>query len=415
MTPLHLIVMLMATFLGGRCAAGDTWLTRLRQQPIRGVCGDLRLADAVARGANTVRTYAAPTTADLDRLHALGLRVIVGHWMPHEGRNMGREGWPWEHSYVRSAETMDRDFAAIVERIGGHPAIVMWSLGNEVRLEPRYLAQADRLSRIVHARHPDMPTSLTMVNAPQESVALVRKHAPDIDVIGANVYGAGAVTTALTSLHEHWPKPFYFSEFGPTGPWWGPQTSWGVRFEQAATSKAADFAKAWERIAAADDCLGGCAFSWGQWQRERITYFSMLLTADPWARKAADDEHRFTPLADEMARLWAGAYPRDRAPRLDRIEIDGRTQCDIILPPGKPFVAAATVTDSPRSPRRYRWWIARQDAGSLHSLVGPIDATEPTVTLQAPAESGLELMLLCLVLDGESTACGSTMPFKTAD
>jgi len=173
----------------------DARLARLTARPIRGICGGPRLADAAAWGADAVRTYGIPTTAELDRYHELGLRVIVGHWMPNEGTNVGREGWPWEHSYATAAEKMDREFTTALERIGGHPAIVMWSLGNEVRLEPGYLRQADRLSRIVHARHPDMPTSLTMVNAPPESIALVREHAPDIDVIGANVYGAGAVTT----------------------------------------------------------------------------------------------------------------------------------------------------------------------------------------------------------------------------
>ena len=32
-----------------------------------------------ARGADAVRTYGIPTAAELDRYHALGLRVIVGH------------------------------------------------------------------------------------------------------------------------------------------------------------------------------------------------------------------------------------------------------------------------------------------------------------------------------------------------
>jgi len=408
------LVLLVA--FGGRSLAGEaaSRVERFRDRPIHGVCGEMRLDDAVARGADTVRTYAAPTIAELDRFHELGLRVIVGHWMPHEGTNVGREGWPWEHSYEQAAEKMDREFVAIVDRIGHHPAIVMWSLGNEVRLEPRYLRQADRLSRILHARHPEMPTSLTMVNAPPESIALVAEHAPDIDVIGANVYGAGAVTTAITALHRHWGRAFYFSELGATGPWWGPQTSWGARFEQGATAKSADLAKAWERIAAADDCIGGCMFSWGRWPAERISYFSMLLPADPWSPRPAEPELRFTPLADEMARLWTGSLPPRRAPRIDRLDIDGRTQCDIVLEPGAAIAVAATVV-AEAGPLRYRWWIARQDAAGFRPVAGPIDTDVPHARLAAPAERGLQLFLFCLALDDTTGACATTLPFKTAD
>lgn len=418
MNRLRITCTLLITIFGCCLAlAGDdrpSRLERFRERPIRGVCGGPRLTDAVARGADAVRTYGIPTIAELDRYHMLGLRVIVGHWMPNEGRNIGKEGWPWEHSYEKSGATMDREFTAIVERIGGHPAILMWSLGNEVRLEPHYLRQAERLSRILHARHPDVPTSLTMVNAPAESITLIRQHAPDIDVIGANVYGAGAVTTAISSLHEHWDRAFYFSEFGPTGPWWGPQTSWGERFEAGATAKAADLAKAWERIMAAERCLGGCMFMWGRWPRERISYFSMLLTEDPWSRDPGDADFRFTPLADEMARLWTGTPPARRAPRIDRLEIDGQTQRDVIVAAGANLHASAVVADDDH-PLRYRWWIARQDERGFRPLAGPVETDAPRATLSAPEERGTTLFLFCLALDEHDGACAATLPFKTAD
>lgn len=385
--------------------------------PLKGICGGTRLADAVARGADAIRTYTAPTVAELDRFQALGLRVIVGHWMPHEGTNVGKEGWPWEHSYEANAGKMDREFAAVVDRIGGHPAIVMWILGNEVRLEPKYLRQADRLSRILHDRHPDVPTSLTLVNAPPESIALVREHAPDIDVLGVNSYGQGAVGNAIATLQEDWGRPFYFSEVGPTGPWWGPQASWGPRFEAGASAKLADLGRAWERITTADGCLGGCVFLWGRWPRERISYFSMLLPDDPWAAAPADGDCRFTPLADEIGRCWTGRFPSRRAPLLERIEIDGQTQCDIVLQPNTPLAVAATATDpdADAAALRYRWWIAREGDEGFRPVVGPVDSPGPAATITAPDERGVAFVLVCLAIDDHEGACGTTLPFKTAD
>lgn len=388
---------------------------RLATTPIKGICGNARLADAVACGANVIRTYAAPTVAELDQYEALGLRVIVGHWMPHEGTNIGKEGWPWKHSYAAAAETMDREFAAVVDRIGDHPAIVMWSLGNEVRLEPAYLRQADRLSRIVHERHPAMPTSLTMVNAPAASIALITEHATDIDVLGVNSYGHGAVGGAIATLQEQWRKPFYFSEFGPTGPWWGPQASWGPRFEAGASAKAADLGKAWERIAAAEGCLGGCAFLWGCWPRERISYFSMLLTPDPWCPTQLDADCRFTPLADVLAIAWTGSCQRRPAPRLERLEIDGLTNQDVVVEAGATMRATAERGGHDLGPVRFRWWIARETAEGFRPVAGPCDTLEPSATLVAPAEPGAAFILFCLALDDGTGACATTLPFKTAD
>lgn len=413
---------LIATWCPAAPAAGideapparESRVAHLAAVPIRGICGGSRLADAVASGANTIRTYAPPTTAELDRYHALGLRVIVGYWMPHEGTNIGKEGWPWEHSYAASGDRMAGEFAALVDRIGAHPAVAMWCLGNEVRLDPAYLRQADRLSRILHARHPHLPTSLTLVNAPQESVDLVKRCAPDIDILGVNSYGQGAVGNAIATLAEHWQRPFYFSEFGPNGPWWGPATSWGARFEAGASAKNADLVQAWERISTAEGCLGGCAFLWGCWPRERISYFSMLLTADPWSPRS-DDDARFTPLADELARLWRGGCRRRPAPRLERLTIDGLALCDIVVPPGAAISAAAVVGEGAPCPLRYRWWIARERAEGVQPLAGPVDTREPATTLSAPDEPGAAFILFCLVLDDDAGACATTLPFKTAD
>jgi hypothetical protein len=155
-------------------------------------------------------------------------------------------------------------------------------------------------------------------------------------------------------------------------------------------------------------------FLWGRWPRERISYFSMLLTADPWSSDPGDADFRFTPLADEMARLWTGAPPARRAPRLDGLEIDGQTGRDVIVAAGAAFRATAVVADEGR-PLRVRWWIARQDEGGFRPVAGPIDTDGLTTTLVAPDDRGVPLFLFCLVLDGDDNACATTLPFKTAD
>jgi hypothetical protein len=383
--------------------------------PIHGICGDARAADAVARGANAVRTYSIPTRDALDRLHAAGLRVIPGVWMPHEGANKAKEGGTWNFSYAASGPKMLADFAATLDRLGDHPAILMWTLGNEVHVSPEYLQQVERMSRLVHERFPRVLTSLTIVNAPPDTVRLVREHAPDIDVLGVNAYGQGAIANATRFLEEHWDGLFYFSEFNATGPWWGPQASWGPRFEPSAPQKVDELRKAWAHMRASPRCAGGCLFQWGRWGAERITYFSSLLPADPFAAKAPEADLRFTPVADEIARLWAGKPPRRLAPVLERIAIGAESRKDITVEPGgKIRVSAVAVdADTPAEKLRYRWWIAREHGG-FRPLAGPVESAAPDAELTAPADRDAAFFLVAVVLDDGDGICGTTLPFRTA-
>jgi len=396
--------------------AREARLEALGQFRIRGLCSGTRLADAVARGANAVRTYSTPSRAELDRLQAAGVRVIPGVWLPHEAANQAREGGTWHHSYPARGEQMLAEFASALDRVGDHPAILMWTLGNEVRLEPHYLRHVERMSRLVHERFPRIATSLTIVNAPADSLRLIGEHAPDIDVIGVNAYGQGAIGTAIESLENHWDGGFYFSEFNATGPWWGPQASWGPRFEPSGRQKAEEIAKAWERITAARRCVGGCLFQWGRWEAERITYFSALLPADPFAERPAEPDLRFTPVADAIAGQWAGRLPARLAPVLERVEIDGIGQRDIVVAPGMALrcTAEATDADTPVPALRYRWWIAREEGGRLHALTGPVETTEPEAVLSAPIDRDVGLFLVAAVLDDGDGICAMTLPFRTA-
>jgi hypothetical protein len=408
------MILMAMVFGAGLAMAGEGRQEVLAGFRIQGVCGSERLEDAVQRGANTVRTYVVPSREDLDRYAALGLRVIVGNWMPHEGENTGRDGVKWSFSYESSGDKQAAEFAGHLERVGDHPAILMWGLGNEVHLDPPYLRQVERLSRMVHERFPRMPTSLTLINAPPEKVRLIVQLAPDLDVLGVNSYGAGAVANAIKSLAEHWQQPYYFSEFGPTGPWWGPQTSWGVRFEAGAGERAGDLGRAWEHMLAAPGCVGGCVFLWGMWERERITYFSALLPPDPFGTVPARGDLRFTPLADELARRWTGKPPERSAPVLQRVEINGRGREDIVLPVGATMrlLASASDTDSPAESLRFRWWVARENGGRLERLAGPVEAAGPEAKIAAPDEPGA-FILMCLVLDDGDGAAGMTLPFRT--
>lgn len=384
-----------------------------RNFQIKGFCGTSLIELAAAHGANTVRTYTPPTRAELDAYQRLGLKVVVGIWMPNHGENKG-SGGKWSYDYTQQGDKQLKDFADVLARIGDHPAILLWCLGNEVHLERPYLETVERMSRLLHQKFPRALSSLTLVNAPKDKLALIKEVAPDLDVIGYNSYGQGAVTGSSRNLEEIWGRAYYVSEFGPQGPWSGRKTAWGVFCEQSYGAKVEDLRKSFERIDSAPRCLGSTMFLWGYWQKgkEFPTYFSAFLAPGLGGKKIADDKLLRTPITDEFLRYWSGKYPAERAPVLTTLALAGREGVrDAIVAAGQPIRATATATDPAANGRAlsYRWWIIDHE-GSV--VQGPLDTAEPTAEFPALKHAGETYALLAYVLAEGRFASGFSLPFK---
>ncbi len=380
---------------------------------IKGFCGTSRLDLAVGAGANTIRTYTPSTRRQLDEYQRLGLRVIVGLWMPHHGENKNEDG-KWNYDYTTQADKQLQALAEIIDRIGDHPAILLWCFGNEVHLERPYLETVERMSRLLHEKLPRALSSLTMINAPKEKVALIKEVAPDLDVIGYNSYGHGAVTGASRNLEEVWGRAYYVSEFGPQGPWSGRKTAWGVNAEQPYPAKLDDLRKSFEQIDTAPRCLGSTMFLWGYWRKgkEFPTYFSAFLAPDLATGKVADAKLLVTPIADEFRRYWSGEYPAERAPILTQIAISGRTEGrDTFVPAGQPIRATAQATDVTGNgrPLRYRWWVLDPQGKAVR---GPLDTAQPSVEFPALDTAGQHYAVFVYVLAENRFASGFSLPFK---
>ena len=382
---------------------------------IKGVCGTTRLDLAAAYGANTLRTYIPPSREKLDNYQRLGLKVIVGIWMPRQGENQGQDGSTWDWDYRKQGDEQVKVFEATVSRIGDHPAILMWCLGNEVPLNPAYLETVNRMSLALHQRFPKQLTSLTMVNAPVDKIALVKKYAPDLDVIGYNSYGHGAVGGASQQLEAEWGRAYYVSELGPQGPWWGRKTAWGEFYEQSYDAKLEDLRNSFKKIDAAPRCLGSTMFLWGSGPVQKPTYFCAFLSPQGNAKNLDAKELYATPITEEFCHYWSGRYPQERGPLLNKIEINGQTnETDAVVLSGQSFKVTATATnlDASNSKLQFRWWILDK-AGKTVS--GPVNSDQPTAEITAPKEPGTHYVVMGYVIDGGQRASGFTVPILVKD
>jgi hypothetical protein len=381
---------------------------------IKGICGTVRLDLAARYGANTLRTYTPPSREQLDEYQRLGFKVIVGIWMPHHGTNSGKDG-NWNYDYTAQGEQQVKSFAETIERIGDHPAILMWCLGNEVHPDPPYLDTVNRMSKVLHEKHPRQISSLTMINAPKPKLELIKQLAPDLDVIGYNSYGHGAVGGSARNLEEVWGRAYYVSEFGPQGPWWGRKTAWGAFYEQSYDEKLADLRQSFAKIDAAPRCLGSTMFLWGYWSQQLPTYFSAFLSPDLAHRAGPENELLLTPIAEEFCHYWSGHYPAERGPVLTRITIAGnKVANDTVVRAGEHFTVSATVADSkiPADTLRYRWWVLDKVG---KPVFGPIATEQPSAKLSAPAVGGDHYVVMVHVIAEHQRASGFSVPVKVVD
>ena len=314
---------------------------------IKGAGGSGSLEQLAAAGANSVRTWSTDGASEiLDEAHALGLTVTLGIWLGHE-----RHGFDYsDDDQVR--EQLERAREAVL-RYRDHPALLLWGVGNEMEGfdegdNPAVWKAVNDVAAMIKELDPDHPTMTVTAFVHGERVEYVHRRSPAIDIHGINAYG-GAQVVPQWLRDRNATKPFVLTEFGPVGPWEMPKTEWGAPYEQTSTEKAAFYKQSYEQgiLAEPGFALGAYAFLWGHKMEGTETWFGMFL--EDGARTAA---------VDAMTELWSGATPKDLAPVVEPLAIEGNAQVN----PGAEISVRSVVTDPEGSRLRERWVLRPESA-----------------------------------------------------
>jgi hypothetical protein len=403
---------------------------------IRGVCGTRDLDLANTFGVNTVRGYTikldGETKATLDEAHALGMKVIVSEWMPHQGANKGKGNSTWNFDYTKRIDERLAKFTGKVDAIGDHPAILMWGLGNEVHLDREYLEYVNLMSKAIHERHPLALTSLTMINAKPDNIEKIKRFAPDLDVVGVQSYSVGAVRGGIRNMERHWGKPYYYSEFNGKGPWNFKKTAWGIAYDDLPAGRAAEIDACYDAIEAAPRCLGSTAFVWGQFNAQRPSYFSLLLSPHPDGPAAAEKaglsngtpgDPLVTPHAEVLGKRFTGSHPiGNHAPLITALETLGGAREASVAPGGELTVRVAG-TDADGDALRFTLWLIDKRTGRYTARSGPfaVEAAATgggwsgTGTITAPGKARADTLVLAYAFDDEGGAVCTTIPVNIED
>lgn len=307
---------------------------------IRGAGGKGSLKQLAAAGANSVRTWGADDIGDtLDQAHALGLSVTVGIWLGH-----ARHGFDY-HDKAQVSEQLERARQAVL-RYKDHPAVLLWGIGNEMEGfeagdDPAIWSAVNAVAAMVKQLDPVHPTMTVTAEIGGGRIAGVQERCPAIDIHGINSYG-GAASLAERYRKAGATKPYVLTEFGQPGAWESGKTTWGAPVELTSTGKS-DYLRRVYGLAvtgAPGVSLGSYVFNWGFKMEATATWFGMFL----------DDGSRLGTI-DAMTELWSGTPPKNLAPTVKPLVIDGVAE----VAPGASVRVAAAIADPEGRPVRVRW------------------------------------------------------------
>jgi hypothetical protein len=276
-----------------------------------------------AMGANTVRRYGV-SMADhnvLAAAHDHGLKVIYGFWFEADVDYLN------DPEKVRQYE--DR-ITATVLKYKNDPAILGWSLGNEVwgllkhRFSPPYLTQVriaylnfiERSAQRIHQLDPGHPVLMVSEHSWELPGELfeVASAVPSVDVLGINSYYDPYISQLDTVARQYNRfRPYLVSEFGPPGYWDETYTRFDahrVPIEPSGDQKALSYTRQWSDHVAAKrgHNVGGVAFTWRDRMEETFTWFGIT-----------DYAGHPKPSYYALRQLWTGA-PAPPQPALGRVD-----------------------------------------------------------------------------------------------
>ncbi len=278
----------------------------------------------------------------LDEALKYGLMVTMGIEVARE-----RHGFDYNDE-VAVREQKERIRKEVLE-LKDHPSLLIWAIGNELNLRatnPRVWDAVNDISKMIHEIDPNHLTTTTLAGISQQEINYIKERCTDIDILSVQLYGK------IEKLPEYlkefgYTGPYIVTEWGATGHWEVPKTSWNIPVEENSTLKAANYLKRYEIAIASDPirCLGSYVFLWGQKQERTPTWYGVFL-----------EDGKETESVDVMHYIWNNKWPENRTPQVKSFTLNNKTAYEsVILESQQEQVAVFKVEDVENNHINYRW------------------------------------------------------------
>ena len=364
-----------------------------------GVEGSLPLL--VESGGNSTRTWGVDkrTIPVLDAAHKNGISVTQGLWLEHQADDFDYQNA--EQVAKQAKKTMDD-----VMRLKDHPALLIWSLGNEMEGNGdneavwRHIEDLAQRIKKVDPNHPIMTVIAEMGGGKIDSI---HKLCPSIDIIGINSYG-GAPSVPKRYHKFKGTKPYLIAEFGPLGTWEAGKNDFGAIREMTSTKKARMYDKSYRALKADPDfCLGSYAFLWGWKQEATSTWFAMF----------TKDGKKSAPV-DLMAEFWTGKSPENLCPKIESFKLQGKNK----RKPNEVVKINLSASDPEKQTLNVQW-VVTDEAGYITGGFKQEEPKKHENCVVSSDESGAEIKLpetegivriYAYVDDGQNACATASLP-----
>jgi Beta-galactosidase/beta-glucuronidase len=369
-------------------------------------------------GANTIRTYgvSAMSRAVLDSAYNAGLYVNFGLYLR-------REVDGFDYNNTAAVKAQFDEMKAVVNRFKDHPALLLWSIGNEAEAYYTNVKLWDAINdiaKMIHETDGNHPTTTALASSNVAHITNIINKAPHIDILSINSYAPNLPGVLGNLQSAGWTKPYMITEFGPRGTWqMNPEPSrilpWGGLVEQTSTEKATDYLNAYQQhIAPNKDkgCLGSFVFLWGYQRHGEVLNWYGLFDKKGYSYAAVD----------AMQYAWTGSYAANRAPviasRADML-LDGKKAEDAVelAMNSTGHTASVTATDPDNDVLSYEWIIIQEATaatdGSLpDGIPGLItDNTKAAITFKAPSSPGKYRLYVFVRDNANRKVASAVVPF----
>jgi len=364
------------------------------------------------RGGNSIRTWGVDglTRSVLNEADKYGLTVMLGLWM-----NKEKDGFDYDNE--EKVKQQLENFRLFVRSFKDHPALLAWSIGNEVDLAYSNLNVWNAVNDIAlmikeeDGQHPTLTITAGISNSKANAIAA---RAPALDMLGVNAYASiSSVHSTITG--SNWRKPYLITEWGVNGPWEVSKTSWGAPLEPNSSEKAATFLSRYQQyiVPHQDVCPGSYAFYWNNKFEATQTWFGLLLGAET------------TEMVDALQYAWTGITDDNLAPHITSVKINGMGQHENVRITSKINNQISVEANDPDGDTlNYEYLIMPESGDDLvENIPGATFDAIPGIIVQTDSmyanmdfqdtHNKLNLRLYILVRDGKGHLATASFPFQT--
>lgn len=343
----------------------------------------------------------------LDEAQKYGLEVTMGIEVARE-----RHGFDYNDEEAVKAQ-LERIKKEVLD-LKDHPSLIIWAVGNELNLNstnPKVWDAVNDISKMIHTIDPNHLTTTTIAGISKKNIDLIKERCSDIDLLSVQMYGDLPNLPKL--IREYgWEKAYMVTEWGATGHWEVPKTTWGAPIEEHSTLKAANYLKRYSKGIEIDtmQCVGSYVFLWGNKQERTPTWYGIFL---------ANGEE--TESVDVMHFIWNNKWPENRTPQIKSFTLNDKTAYESVeLDGNKNYSASLEIIDFENDALTYVWEILPESTDLGHGgdheekpaaiEIEIVENNNGQVTFMSPKEKGA-YRLFGYVNDGKNHSATANIPF----